>query len=680
MARGDIRQTIRLEGGDQVISQLAGIGRVGEDAFRRTSDATARATVSSGAMRAALTNLSFQVNDVATSLASGGDAARVFAQQGGQIFQAVQQGGGLSSTLSAVGTSIAGMITPMRAAVVGGAALVAGFALIIARAIDARDAAKDFNIVLAGVGKTGALTGKDLVEAASRLRDVGLSAGDARTALTAALRQGVNPAELERVVRTGQQLNRVFGEGTLEEFISAVGKGGEPLRQFAERMGLVPKKAEELAVATSRAGDAIEKETEQIKDALRKRNEALADIERSAQEQRDDAEESAQRQREDLAREHGTAEEEIALATSRRLEEIDERTARRRAERDLKDARDRAERVRDRNREAATALAEFNRQIDEAAEKAAAATRENARLFDEIARKAASLDIPLTTIQKLSRAWGDLLDVFANSSVVQGLLDGLATVLTKVATALTELLQGENTWGALAAAIGLVGPAITTLTPLAVRLIGTLGVWKSAVTAVGNAWNGLKAIAQEVVDGIKEIWGDIATWFNTNVTQPILTLISQIRTAWQKLKDFLDIDPTKLIDAAGKVTVGGQQLAAGGRVHGPGTATSDSIPARLSAGEYVVNAFSTARFLPLLEAINSLRGFAAGGLVPRGLGFAAGGLAPAGGGGSPIYLQLPGGQTLGPMSASRDVTRQVFREVRLGNITSAGKAPSWRLR
>lgn len=58
--------------------------------------------------------------------------------------------------------------------------------------------------------------------------------------------------------------------------------------------------------------------------------------------------------------------------------------------------------------------------------------------------------------------------------------------------------------------------------------------------------------------------------------------------------------------------------ADGGMVRGPGTGRSDSIPARLSNGEFVVNARATARNRGLLEAINSgapLRAFADGGLV-----------------------------------------------------------------
>ncbi|MES0167825.1 hypothetical protein NKJ87_17825 [Mesorhizobium sp. M0027] len=64
----------------------------------------------------------------------------------------------------------------------------------------------------------------------------------------------------------------------------------------------------------------------------------------------------------------------------------------------------------------------------------------------------------------------------------------------------------------------------------------------------------------------------------------------------------------------------GMRLASGGHVRGPGTATSDSIPARLSNGEFVVNARATARNRALLEAVNDNRlvGFADGGLVGGG--------------------------------------------------------------
>ncbi|QGA56876.1 hypothetical protein [Brucella sp. 2280] len=65
----------------------------------------------------------------------------------------------------------------------------------------------------------------------------------------------------------------------------------------------------------------------------------------------------------------------------------------------------------------------------------------------------------------------------------------------------------------------------------------------------------------------------------------------------------------------------GLRLASGGHVSGPGSSTSDSIFAKLSNGEFVVNAKATKKNRGILEAINngmSLDHFATGGYVPGG--------------------------------------------------------------
>jgi DNA repair exonuclease SbcCD ATPase subunit len=64
------------------------------------------------------------------------------------------------------------------------------------------------------------------------------------------------------------------------------------------------------------------------------------------------------------------------------------------------------------------------------------------------------------------------------------------------------------------------------------------------------------------------------------------------------------------------------KFAEGGLVEGPGTGTSDSIPARLSNGEFVMNAESTKKYLPQLLAMNG-----GWGNTSRGGMFAAGGVA-----------------------------------------------------
>jgi hypothetical protein len=68
-------------------------------------------------------------------------------------------------------------------------------------------------------------------------------------------------------------------------------------------------------------------------------------------------------------------------------------------------------------------------------------------------------------------------------------------------------------------------------------------------------------------------------------------------------------------------------FSTGGYVTGPGTSTSDSIPARLSAGEYVLNAAAVKRVG--VAFLDSLNGLSAGPRFKGGeLAFAAGGLVP----------------------------------------------------
>ncbi|MCI1193882.1 tape measure domain-containing protein, partial [Calidifontimicrobium sp. SYSU G02091] len=102
------------------------------------------------------------------------------------------------------------------------------------------------------------------------------------------------------------------------------------------------------------------------------------------------------------------------------------------------------------------------------------------------------------------------------------------------------------------------------------------------------------------------------------------------RIAAQKLAEVLFGGGKGGFDLAALVSSGLKAIgfASGGYVSGPGTSTSDSIPARLSAGEYVVRAEAVRRFgVAFLDAINGLRvpptwsgarlAFAAGGVVPQ---------------------------------------------------------------
>ena len=70
--------------------------------------------------------------------------------------------------------------------------------------------------------------------------------------------------------------------------------------------------------------------------------------------------------------------------------------------------------------------------------------------------------------------------------------------------------------------------------------------------------------------------------------------IRQDRRLMSKMEHFNDALPTT--------------FSSGGPVIGPGTSTSDSVKARLSNGEYVINAASTQANKPLVQAINNSNG------------------------------------------------------------------------
>lgn len=82
-------------------------------------------------------------------------------------------------------------------------------------------------------------------------------------------------------------------------------------------------------------------------------------------------------------------------------------------------------------------------------------------------------------------------------------------------------------------------------------------------------------------------------------------------------------------------TVKSAKFATGGYVSGPGTGTSDSIPAKLSNGESVITARATSMFAPLLSSFNMM------------------------GGGVPINVTASSNQTLGEDMLARAVAKGV---------------------
>ena len=138
--------------------------------------------------------------------------------------------------------------------------------------------------------------------------------------------------------------------------------------------------------------------------------------------------------------------------------------------------------------------------------------------------------------------------------------------------------------------------------------------WDGIVSAGQNMWDKLSPLFEKIKEGIRKV-GD-----GFNLARDV------IGDAWQSIKDKAK-GPTEFIvdtvynqgirkvwnGAAGIFKMEDKKLpevkfATGGVAKGPGTGTSDSINARISNGEFIVNAAATRRHLPLLHAINGPRG------------------------------------------------------------------------
>jgi TP901 family phage tail tape measure protein len=102
----------------------------------------------------------------------------------------------------------------------------------------------------------------------------------------------------------------------------------------------------------------------------------------------------------------------------------------------------------------------------------------------------------------------------------------------------------------------------------------------------------------------------------------------------------------------------------GGAVYGPGTGTSDSIPAMLSNGEYVINADSVKKYgVQTFEAFNNKK-YAMGGYVQR-TPYAQGGLAKSSNSLYNINVTLNGSNL-----DANDVARSIHREMKMREIAS----------
>ena len=132
MADDSTALLIRIEASQaKVEKQMAAIARRAskeaqsvEDRFKKANDNVAnsfkqgsdKAVMSVGAVRAATTNLSFQLNDITQQLAMGTSPFTVMVQQGSQVSQIFQGAGGATNALKMFGGAVTSMLNPISLA------------------------------------------------------------------------------------------------------------------------------------------------------------------------------------------------------------------------------------------------------------------------------------------------------------------------------------------------------------------------------------------------------------------------------------------------------------------------------------------------------------------------------------------------------------------------------------
>ncbi len=304
-----------------------------------------------------------------------------------------------------------------------------------------------------------------------------------------------------------------------------------------------------------------------------------------------------------------------------------------------------------------------------------------------------------TAFEKLSSVANGIADsinrVFGTNFTGKGILIALA--IAKMTGAFTLFTAGVRL-AAGALALIYLNPVTITIAAIAAGALLIYANWDqiwALMQRVGTYIGGAFVTAwNTAVEGIKSAWSGLTTWISGQIDQIISVVNKIVDVAKQAASIIASLGGGSAAPSAGtgggySSTLGGAAggsggFASGGYISGPGSGTSDSIPARLSNGEYVLRAASVAKLgVGYLNHLNSA-GYALGGLVGRSLGFspsipsfAGGGLVGAGGGSFGTVNLTLGGQTVGLNVSNQDGFGQLSRIARSEQRTSAGAKPSW---
>jgi hypothetical protein len=285
-------------------------------------------------------------------------------------------------------------------------------------------------------------------------------------------------------------------------------------------------------------------------------------------------------------------------------------------------------------------------------------------------------------------AWQSMQTAFQTG--LQSIQQGFAALTSTIALVWESLKSSTAAlWQSLAALFGngvqviaafftnlsaTVSGAIQTAVSIVEQLFGS--ILQLVIAAFAAITQGLSAAA----DSIRGAWKDLFDWFGGRIEG----LIQWFSSLISRVREFLGL--AGLAASAD----GAAGFARGGPVRGPGTATSDSIPAWLSSGGFVIRAAAVQKYgASLFDALNRMRlpqdalRFSIGGLVealsprlvtPMPLRFAQGGPVPSSL--RPVNLSIFGEQFDG-LLAPDEVATKLTKFAMGRQLARAGRKPSW---
>ncbi len=253
--------------------QLAAAGKISTDELARAeqfltreanqaSAALARVGSAGGATGKAplfglrpyeLQNLGYQVNDVATQLASGTSLTQTLAQQSGQLLQIFPRVG--SAIFNALkNPAVAGFVVTLGT-------IIAGLNEAGNQAARLRDFTSDLSFRATG----GSYDAKGLAEAADALERMGAKAKDADAAIKAFLNEGVAPAAIADLGRAAQQTAERLGQDlptAAKAAADAFVGGYDAVATFDDKLGFLTASEREHIRTLFESGNAEAARTE----------------------------------------------------------------------------------------------------------------------------------------------------------------------------------------------------------------------------------------------------------------------------------------------------------------------------------------------------------------------------------------------------------------------------------